>query len=97
MVLGDDLGLDKVVNLSLTTLVGRLSYRSRCSTSLIDWVNMHWIPILGYEPEVLYMSKGWFTFKFHSLEDTTKIMEKLWSFDEGNMMLKRWSISFDVA
>jgi hypothetical protein len=30
MVLGDDLGLEEAVNLALTALVGRFSYRSRC-------------------------------------------------------------------
>jgi hypothetical protein len=54
MVLGDDLGLEEAVSLSLSTLVGRLSYRSRCSTPITEWVRRFWVPLLGYEPEVLF-------------------------------------------
>jgi hypothetical protein len=95
MVLGDDLGLDEAVNLALTALVGRFSYRSKCSTSLIDWVKLHWLPLLGYEPEVFYLPRGWFGFKFLLVGGHHKSSGKLWSFDEGSLMLKRWWISFD--
>jgi hypothetical protein len=95
MVLGDDLGLEEAVSLALKALVGRLSYRSRCSSSITDWVRMYWYPLLGYEPQVLYLPRGWFGFKFNSVEDTSLILEKLWSFDEGSLMLKRWRINFD--
>jgi hypothetical protein len=51
-------------------------------------VKLHWIPILGYEPEVFNLSRGWFGFKFHTSDDTSKILERLWYFDEGRLMLK---------
>jgi len=97
MVLGDDLGLDEVISLALNALVGHFSYRSRYSTPLSAWVKLHWLPILGYEPEVFYLSRGWFDFKFHTSYDTSNFLERLWSFDEGSLVLKRWKISFDPA
>jgi hypothetical protein len=97
MVLGDDLGLEEAVTLALNALVRRFSYRSRCTTPLFTWVKTHWIPILGYAPELFYLPRGWFGFKFHSLDDATKILDRLWSYDGGSLMLKRWRISFDPA
>jgi hypothetical protein len=95
MVLGDDLGLEEAVNLALNTLVGRFSYHSRCSTPLHTWVKMNWTTILGYALELFFLPRGWFGFKFKSTNDVVKILDRLWSYDGGSLMLKRWRISFD--
>lgn len=39
--------------------------------------------------------KGWFRFKFKFELDATWILERVWICGQGNLMLKRWSISFD--
>jgi hypothetical protein len=88
MILGDDLGLEEATNLALNALVGRFSYRRRCITPLFSWVKTHWFPILGYVPEVFYLPRGWFGFNFHSSEDAAKILEGLWPYDGGSIMLK---------
>lgn len=80
MVLGDDLGLEEAVSLAVTALVGRLSYRSRCSTPITEWVRRFWVPLQGYELEVFYLERGWFGFKFTSPEDSSKILEKTLDF-----------------
>jgi hypothetical protein len=43
----------------------------------------------------LFLPRGWFGFKFSSPEDSSKILETLWIFYEGSLMLKRWRFSFD--
>jgi hypothetical protein len=97
MVLGDDLGLEEAVNLALTALVSRYSYRSHCTTPLHTWVKAKWAPLLGYTPDVFFLPRGWLGFRFHSSEDVEKILGRIWSFDTGSLMLKRWRISFDPA
>jgi len=64
MVLGDDLGLEEVTNLSLNALVGRFSYRRHCTNPLYNWVKNHWFPILGYVPVVFYLLWGWLVLPF---------------------------------
>jgi hypothetical protein len=65
--------------------------------SLEDWVNVHWSPLLGYKPDVFYLTKGWFGFHFKQIEDTELILGKVWTFDGGSLMIKRWRVSFDPA
>jgi hypothetical protein len=81
MILGDDLGLEEATTLALNALVERFSYHRRCTTPLFTWVKTHWLPILGYVPEVFYLLRGWFGFKFISPVDAAKILDRLWSFD----------------
>jgi hypothetical protein len=71
MVLGDDVGLEDSVNLALCTLVGRTSYRHLCKTDIVVWVQSTWKPLLGYTPEISYLTRGWFGFHLHSPEDST--------------------------
>jgi hypothetical protein len=97
MVLGDDLGLEEAINLALNALVGRFSYRSRCNTPLLSWMKSSWSPFMGYTSELFFLPRGWFSFRFQSTEDVVKILDRLWSYDGGSLMLKRWRISFDTA
>jgi hypothetical protein len=64
--MGADVGLEESCNLSLCALVGQLSYRSLCKQSLPAWVMTTWVPLLGYAPEVLFLSRGWFGFLFRT-------------------------------
>jgi hypothetical protein len=97
MILGDDLGLEEATTLALNALVERFYYRRRCTTPLFTWVKTHWLPILGYASELFYLPRGWFGFKFLSPDDAAKILDRLWSYDGGSLMLKWWRISFDPA
>jgi hypothetical protein len=89
MVLGDILGLEEAASLALNALIGRFSYRRHCTTPLYNWVKTHWFPILGYVPTVFYLSWGCFGFTFNNLDDAANILEGLWPYDEGSIMLKR--------
>jgi hypothetical protein len=69
MVLGSDVGLPESCNLALCGLVGRLSYNYLCKVSILDWVELSWKPLLGYAPEVIFLTKGWMGFLCKSPED----------------------------
>jgi hypothetical protein len=95
MVMGVDVGLEESCNLSLCALVGRLSYRSLCNHPIIDWMQISWVPLLGYYPDLLTLSRGWFGFVFKNPEDTVLILERLWVFEGSSLMLKCWRVRFD--
>jgi hypothetical protein len=95
MVIGHDIGLADSVTLSLYPLVGRLSYKYLCQTDLSKWVNNNWKPILTYTSKITYLTQGWLFFSFKSPEDSTSILEQLWTIDDDSLMLKQWRISFD--
>jgi hypothetical protein len=97
LMLGEDIGLEDTVSLALCALVGRFSYRARSMMPLCDWVSENWYLLLGYIPEVVFLTKGWFDFHFKRAEDSALILEKLWSYGGGSLMLKRWHVSFDPA
>jgi hypothetical protein len=58
---------------------------------------VNWVPILGYTPNVFFLPRGWLGFRFHTSKEVEKILSRIWSFDIGSLMLKRWRISFDSA
>jgi hypothetical protein len=95
MVLGSDIGLEETCRLALCGLVGRLSYCNLCKVSLPVWVEQTWFPLLGYAPEVLFLTKGWFGFIFKSSDDLTQLLGKRWVIGGNNLMLKRWRVTFD--
>jgi len=97
LVLGMDIGLEESCSLALCTLVGRIAYGSRCTSSMEDWMKFTWFPVLGYCPEVFYLPNGWLGFMFKSPEDTERILNTFWSYDGVSIMLKRWCLSFNPS
>jgi hypothetical protein len=83
--------------MALCSLVGRLSYKHLCNTDLDDWMVKAWRPLLGYTPSLSCLEHGWLYFHFLSLEDSTTILEHLWTFDGSSLMLKRWRVCFDPS
>jgi hypothetical protein len=47
-------GLEQAARLALCGLVGRVSYRYLSDITIQDWVQTHWVPLLGYAPEILF-------------------------------------------
>jgi len=70
LMLGEDVGLEDTISLAFFTLVGRFSYKNMCKMLLEDWVSDHWSSLLGYNPYVFYLTKGWSGFHFKQVEDT---------------------------
>jgi hypothetical protein len=77
LIMGSDVGLEESVCLSLCGLVGRISYRTLCKCSLPDWITGAWLPLLGYVPEIISLSHGWFGLLFNSPEDSQCILDSL--------------------
>jgi hypothetical protein len=88
--MGLDVGLEESILLSLCSLVGRFSYRSLCRDSLSGWISNNWLPILGYVPEHITLSFGWFDIIFNSSEDSQLILDTLSTINYSSVMIKRW-------
>jgi hypothetical protein len=74
MILGSDVGLVEACSLALYGLVGILSYRYLCKVSLLEWVDLTWKSLLGYVPEVIFLTKGWVGFICKTPEDFALLM-----------------------
>jgi hypothetical protein len=90
-----DVGLEETCRLSMCGLVGRLSYRNLSISTLPMWVEQVWTPLLGYTPELLTLTKGWFGFLCNSPEDVSRLLESNCGLLEGQLMLKRWRVAFN--
>jgi hypothetical protein len=97
LTLGMDVGLTEACNLALCALVGRLAYKEKCKQNLDAWITTHWKSLLGYIPKTLLLQQGWLGFIFRKPKDTVLILERLWAFDEGSLMLKRWRLGFNPS
>jgi hypothetical protein len=64
LVLGEEIGMNRVVQLSNQTLVGRGSDRSFALNTIIDWTHSIWEEHLGFSLEVIELSRYWFSFNF---------------------------------
>jgi hypothetical protein len=95
LVLGDGVGLEDLCKMSLCGLVGRFSYKQFNNIHLVDWINLHWLPLLGYSPEVIYLKKGWYGFICKSPEDVSLLLSNLWVSGGSSLMLKRWRMAFN--
>jgi hypothetical protein len=95
MALGSDVGLPESCNLALCGLVGRLSYNYLCKVSILDWVDLSWKPLLGYAPEVIFLTKGWMGFLCKSPENVNVLLSHKWIITGSNLMIKRWCLAFN--
>jgi hypothetical protein len=94
LVLGDGVGFENLCKMSTCTLVGRISYKSLSTLPLEDWIKLKWLPLLGYSPEVLYLTKGWLGFHCNSPDDATLLLSSFWVYGGSSLMLKRWRLAF---
>jgi hypothetical protein len=54
MVMGRDVGFQKVVGMTLQTLVGKFSYRALAQRDMGNWMELTWLLILGLSAEILH-------------------------------------------
>jgi hypothetical protein len=78
MVLGSDVGLEDTCRLALCALVGRFAYGHLCSEKTPAWSERTWSPVLGYSPELLHLSKGWWGVICRSPEDVETLLTNRW-------------------
>ena len=63
--------------------------------SLPIWVEQAWRPLLGYAPEVLFLTKGWIGIICNFPEDTLLLLARRWVIGGGSLMIKHWWLAFD--
>jgi hypothetical protein len=95
MVLGSDVGLEDTCRLALCRLVGRFAYGNMCKEKLPAWMERVWVPVLGYNPELIYLTKGWLGFICRSPEDVELLLKSRWVNGGSSLMLKKWRVAFD--
>ena len=60
------------------------------------WVRKNWSSALNYELEMDALTKGWFGFRFNYRSDVEKILVKKWRHRVVPILLKKWTLLFDV-
>ena len=94
-VLGHDVYMDKVETLCYRALIGRLEYCSMSKEGCIDWVTLHWKPLIHYVPSISLPANRWLVFVFIEESDASLILDKLWPVLDGSLVLKKWHLGFD--
>jgi len=94
---GEDIDLGSVLQLSKTTLVGRVLGHSHSRRTVAAWVEDKWKPLLGYVPAVVLLNRGWFAFKFKSEEELSQILNQNWQMNHVPVLMKRWHPRFDAS
>jgi hypothetical protein len=95
MVLGEYVGMEEVCTLAMCALVGRSTYRALGRLDITSWVEATWNSLLGYTPEMVILTRGWYSFIFKTPEDSSKILQNTWVVNGGSLMLKRWRLGFE--
>jgi len=96
LVLGEEVEIQHVIQMSKQTLVGRVNGRTFAVDTVYNWMKEEW-GFLGYIPEVIELNRKWFAFTFQSEEQTQSILRGVWSIQNSPMMLKPWSPMFDAS
>jgi hypothetical protein len=92
----EEIGMNKVVQLSNQTLVGRASGNFFSLKTIISWTQSVWEEHLGYALEVIELRRNWFSFNFLQPEHAKWVLGKNWSINFSPLLLKPWSPLFDA-
>jgi len=65
--------------------------------TVIEWADLNWREEVGYVPEVVTLTRGWFAFKFLIEDHLRWVLNKNWSLDHTPLLLKPWSPLFDAS
>jgi hypothetical protein len=68
MVVGEDVGIGDIAALIGRALVGSFCGKVVSPSSLKEWLDENWFPLLGYSPTFHTLVQGWFCviFKMHA-------------------------------
>jgi hypothetical protein len=94
LVLGADVGLEDSCRMVICGLVGRIAYKNLYVESFIVWIERVWVPVLGYLPEVIFLTKGWVGIICATPEDAELLLSRNWINGKSSLMLKRWRLAF---
>ena len=73
-MVGEDIVLNQVLDLSGHTLVGKILGRRVGMDCLLSLMERHWGTALGYTPKVHLLAKGWLRFIFRSKEEVVFVL-----------------------
>ena len=79
LVLGVDVSMVEAEDLSLTAVVGHVRGKRIGRDFLRRWAADQWNLLLESAPEVLVLTKGWFSFILHSKEEVDAVLRRQWS------------------
>jgi len=96
LVLGEEVEIQHVIQMSKQTLVGRVNGRVFAIGTVYNWMKEEW-GFLGYVPEVIELNRKWFAFTFQTKEQAQSILRRVWSIQNSPMLLKPWSPMFDAS
>jgi len=96
LVLGEEVEIHHVIQMSKQTLVGRVNGRAFAIGTVYNWMKEEW-GFLGYIPEVIELNRKWFAFTFQTEEQAQSILRRVWSIQNSPMLLKPWSPMFDAS
>jgi len=94
---GEDIDLGSVLQMSKTTLVGRVLGQTFSRRTVVAWVEEKWKPLIGSVPVVVILNRGWFAFKFNSEEELKRILNLNWHLNHAPVLMKRWHPMFDAS
>jgi hypothetical protein len=61
-----------------------------------SWTEVHFLPILGYEPKCLTLAKGWLAWITREVADATKLLLSGGVGVHQELFLKKWLVDFDA-
>jgi hypothetical protein len=66
-----------------------------CVESCSVWMERVWVPVLGYLPEVIFLTKGWIGIICETPEDAELLLSRKWVNGNSSLMLKKWRLAFN--
>ena len=95
-MLGKYVMMDRASGLCSRALIGRLEYCTLKKEEWVEWDTTHWKFILNYIPTIILLANRWLVFIFIEDSNATRILNSLWTIENGSLVLSRWHSSFDL-
>lgn len=95
LVLGIDVEMVEVEDLSKVAVVGHARGKHFSIGFLRRWVATQWKVLVPISLEIRVLTKGWFSFIFHSSTEVEVVLRRHWEMNGVPIILKRWTLFFD--
>ena len=79
LTIGRDIQLSEIPEYLNLALVGIFCGKLAGSSSLGEWMEKNWNPVLGYTPIFHVLTKGWFLLKVSKEEDKILLLQRIWN------------------
>jgi len=96
LVLGEDVTMSQVIELSSKSLIGRFYGRFILESKLLEWIERVWTHVLGSKSGYHRLVRGWMAFHFRTTDDARKIVGIIWFEGTATFSLEKWTPSFDT-